>query len=271
MVAHDGITIRRMTRNDLDQAVEWAAEEGWNPGLHDADTFFATDPSGFFMAFDGDQPVGSISAVAYDDQFGFIGFFIVKPAYRGHRVGIDLGNAALNYLESRNIGLDGVESKVKEYQFIGFKLAYNNERYEGITRRGVLGAGHIPATQAPFDLLDAFDRLHVAAPRQRFLSAWIKQTESTALASMDQGEVSGYGVIRPCRKGYKIGPLFAKAPSTAEALLDSLIASVPPDQPFYLDLPCSNAAGIALAQKNDMKPIFKTARMYNKFFPFLPV
>jgi hypothetical protein len=30
------MNIRRMTRGELDTLVEWAAREGWNPGLDDA-------------------------------------------------------------------------------------------------------------------------------------------------------------------------------------------------------------------------------------------
>jgi hypothetical protein len=39
--------IRTMTRSELDLTVDWAAAEGWNPGLDDAECFFQTDSSGF--------------------------------------------------------------------------------------------------------------------------------------------------------------------------------------------------------------------------------
>jgi len=35
-----------MSRQELDLAVDWAAAEGWNPGLHDANCFYAIDPTG---------------------------------------------------------------------------------------------------------------------------------------------------------------------------------------------------------------------------------
>jgi Acetyltransferase (GNAT) domain len=40
------------------------------------------------------------------------------------------------------------------------------------------------------------------------------------------GELAGWGVIRPCRKGRKIGPLVADNRATAEAVLSALLASV---------------------------------------------
>ena len=39
----DDLVIRNMTRAEVDELVGWAAREGWNPGRHDADVFWATD------------------------------------------------------------------------------------------------------------------------------------------------------------------------------------------------------------------------------------
>ena len=36
---NDEIIVRVMTRGEIDLALEWAAGEGWNPGLHDAASF----------------------------------------------------------------------------------------------------------------------------------------------------------------------------------------------------------------------------------------
>lgn len=59
--------MRQMQLPDARAAIAWAAKEGWNPGLHDATTFYATDPQGFFVGEYGGDPVSCISAVAYDE------------------------------------------------------------------------------------------------------------------------------------------------------------------------------------------------------------
>ena len=74
--------IRTMSRKEVNIAIEWAALEGWNPGLHDADCFYASDPNGFFIGELNGEPIGCISAVSYGDDFGFVGFFIVRPEFR---------------------------------------------------------------------------------------------------------------------------------------------------------------------------------------------
>ena len=41
-----GYVTRTMSRDEVALAVDWAAQEGWNPGLHDAQTFRVADPGG---------------------------------------------------------------------------------------------------------------------------------------------------------------------------------------------------------------------------------
>ena len=78
------LLIRPVTRGELEIAVEWAAQEGWNPGLQDAGCFHAADPGGFLMAFLADEPIASISVVRYGEDFGFLGLYIVRPDTPGH-------------------------------------------------------------------------------------------------------------------------------------------------------------------------------------------
>lgn len=43
--------IRTMNREEINLAIAWAALEGWNPGLSDADCFYAADPDGFGLVY----------------------------------------------------------------------------------------------------------------------------------------------------------------------------------------------------------------------------
>ena len=42
-MATSDFTVRVMTRRDLEEVIEWAAAEGWNPGLDDAACFHILD------------------------------------------------------------------------------------------------------------------------------------------------------------------------------------------------------------------------------------
>jgi GNAT superfamily N-acetyltransferase len=266
--------IRRMNRVELDTAIEWAAQEGWNPGLFDADSFFATDPNGFLMGFVDDEPVSSISAVAYNDTFGFIGFYIVKPEHRGKGYGYQLWQEALKYLGTQNIGLDGVLAQQENYKQSGFTLAYRNIRFEGIgVGKGArsLGENMVMLSEVPFEQLLAYDRQVFPTDRSRFLQQWINQPESLAIGCVENNIFLGYGMVRKCRTGCKVGPLFGDTVEIATKLFETMWQFVGNGVPIFLDVPEVNKEAVALAEKYHMKPMFETARMYTKQAPDVPM
>ena len=79
-VRDKSFVVRNMTEADLALALERAAAEGWNPGLHDAHCFYAADPEGFFLGERDGAPIGCVSAVRYGSGFGFLGLYIVKAS-----------------------------------------------------------------------------------------------------------------------------------------------------------------------------------------------
>ena len=262
-------TVRRMTRADVDRALDWAAAEGWNPGIHDADCFYATDPHGFWIGELAGEPIACLSAVAYDERFGFLGLYIVKPDFRGQGFGLQLWNAGLAYLGPRTIGLDGVVTQQDNYRKSGFTLAYRTIRYEG--RGGQVGNHNtVKLSALPFHVVMAYDSGLFPVPRPRFLRGWIEPPEGAALGILRNGQLRGYGVLRACRRGFKMGPLFADDAGSAEQLFLAL-ASQTPEAPIFLDVPVANAAAADLAQRHTMKPVFETARMYTREPPRLPL
>ncbi len=230
--------------------------------MHDADSFFAADPDGFLIGVLDDEPIACISAVSYDGRFGFIGFYIVVPGHRGEGYGIRIGEAAMRRLSGHLIGVDGVVEQQENYRRSGFRFAYRNIRFEAAGGGGA-AAGLVEAHAVPFEALCAYDRQLFRASRVDFLRAWIDAPGTKGLASVDGDVVRGYGVIRPCRVGFKIGPLFADTPEVAEALYRSLVSHAPAGSPVYLDVPEVNEAALALAGRYGMRRVFETARMYN--------
>ena len=263
---------RTMTRTEVDTAIEWAGAEGWNPGLDDAACFHAADPGGFLAGLLDDRLVATISVVKYGDSFGFLGLYIVKPAFRGRGYGIRLWDAGLAYLGQLTVGLDGVIAQQDNYRRSGFALAYRNIRYQRTGGTSFAGDRRVvPLVSIPFDDVNAYDRSVFVADRATFLECWINQPHSTAVGFVRNGGLAGYGVIRTARSGFKIGPLFADDPEAADALFNALVARVPHDLTFCLDIPESNPAAVALAQRNRMTVVFETARMYAGPAPAVPL
>lgn len=264
--------VRRMDRRELDVAIEWAAAEGWNPGLHDSACFYEADPEGFLGGFVDDELVATISVVRYGTSFGFLGLYIVKPNYRGRGYGMRLWKAGISKLERRTIGLDGVVAQQDNYRISGFAFAYRNIRYRGTAHLPTSPRPEIaPLTSVPFAQVNEYDRAVFRADRSRFLESWIGQPESRAIGFVRHGRLQGYGVVRAARSGFKMGPLFADDPECAQALLNALVATLPNDATYYLDVPETNSAALTLAEKHRMTVVFETARMYAGPAPDVPI
>ena len=174
---HNDYTISQMTKEEVSVVIDWARKEGWNPGLHDADCFYQTDPNGFFAGKLNGKIIAIGSAVNYDEQFAFCGFYRVDPAYRGKGYGLGLTKARLAYIGKRNAGIDGVVNMLEKYSHLGYRLAYHNARYHGEKLCVELFKNQhiVRLNQVPLAQLVRYDRLHFPALRERFLSCWINQ------------------------------------------------------------------------------------------------
>ncbi|MBD2568618.1 GNAT family N-acetyltransferase [Anabaena lutea] len=266
----DTLKIRPMSRLEVDLAITWAKIEGWNPGIYDAESFYQTDPQGFLLGELNGEPIGCISAVAYDQNFGFLGFYIVKPEYRGQGFGIKLWQAAMDYLgNNRNIGLDGVIAQQENYKKSGFHIAYKHLRYQGMGS-GVVSSDIVPLKTVPFQELVAYDRQFFPSLRSQFLENWLSLPDSAAWGVLKDGHLAGYGVIRPSELGYRIGPLFANNEEIAEEIFQALLTKSI-DSSVFIDIPDINSQAIALVQRHEMQPVFEAARMYTKETPDLPI
>lgn len=265
------LVIRNMTRPELDELFDWAAREGWNPGVHDAELFWASDPAAFIAASRGGELIGGGAITSYNGDFGFMGFFIVRSEYRGQGLGNTLWHARRERLLARlrpgsSIGMDGVFAMQDYYAKGGFVFSHRNMRFRAeITERTapsqVGDQDILPLTTFPFDEVVNYDRSCFPAARETFLNGWITQADALAVGCQRESRLSGYGVARRCREGYKIGPLFADDALAANALYARL-AEFAQGGPLFLDAPENNPAAMALVRQQGMTEVFGCARMY---------
>ena len=242
--------IRNMTRGEVSLTVDWAAKEGWNPGLYDAECFYKADPNGFFIGLLEGTPIAIVSAVAYDDTYVFGGFYIVKREFRGKGYGMKIFKKALEYTGDRNFGGDGVIENLGMYKKVGLELAHFNARYQG---HGITmvktNPNIVDLSKVPFDKLATYDDKVFGFKRRDFLRCWVNQPENIALGYIKNGKLEGYGVIRKCHKGYKIAPIFANNKRIAEKLFASLASSVEKNQKIFFDIPEVNKGAVEIINK----------------------
>ena len=261
------LRIRSMRTDEISIAVDWAAAEGWNPGLADAACFAMVDPDGFLIGELDGAPAATVSCINYSASFAFLGLYIVRDDMRGRGHGLRLWNAAIAHAGPRVIGLDGVVAQQQNYKKSGFKRAYANVRFGGtVAAPDAQRADVIAMAEVPLALVEAYDATVFPAPRTAFLRAWISSPGHVGRALVHDGQLAAWGVIRRCRKGNKIGPLVADDRDAAEAVLAALLTSAGSGE-IFLDVPSVNRDAIALAQNLGLAPVFETARMYTGPIP----
>lgn len=224
--------IRQLSLPEVAELLFWAKDEGWNPGIEDAEPFHAADPAGFLGCFVDDRMVAGISAVASGAEFGFIGLYICHPDFRGQGYGLEVWNAGMAHLGSRTIGLDGVPARQDNYRRMGFKPAYRTWRYSGRFTPGHVDPSVVAVGPDLVAAVSEFDRLHYPGQRPAFLAKWLGAPR-IARAMIRDGRITAYGVLRKCHEGYKIGPLFAENEVDADLVFVALCA-------------CSNAETVAV-------------------------
>ncbi len=266
MISLDTLEFKKLDFKGLKTLVEWAKEEGWNPGPHDIDVYWATDPDGFYGYFHNNVLVAGGAIVSYNNEFGFMGLFIVKTEYRALGIGRKLWHQRRNMLLNRlnnnaAIGMDGVVAMQPFYQKGGFEIAFKDERYEKTGEEFLLDKNISPISDTDFREIATYDKQCFGFQREQFLKPWLKLPKNRTFKYVQDGKISGFSVVRKVSNGFKIGPLFADNAAIAEELyrasLNSVIGEV-----LYIDIPMSNNEAIKIVKKYNAKYVFECARMY---------
>ncbi|MDA7428940.1 GNAT family N-acetyltransferase [Primorskyibacter aestuariivivens] len=251
---------RRATLAELGQVLDWAAEEGWNPGLDDAAAFYAADPDGFFVTEIGGQPVAAISVVNHSDEYAFLGLYICRPEHRSTGVGFALWQFALEHAGKRTVGLDGVPAQEANYARSGFVLAGRTQRLCG---HMVPEEPTFPlATPDDFTALAQLDAAANGVSRPRFLRAWLESGATRKTVVLRDGDtMTGFATARTCRTGCKIGPIVAADADDAHRLARQAAAALA-DPHVTIDTPDPAGPFADLLRQDGFTQNFSTARMF---------
>tara|TARA_R110000737_G_scaffold353290_1_gene403840 strand:+ start:12472 stop:13335 length:864 start_codon:yes stop_codon:yes gene_type:complete len=262
----DQLQFKKLDFEGLKTLLKWAEEEGWNPGPNDADAYWATDPEGFYGYFHNADLIAGGSIVSYNMEFGFMGFFIVKPAYRSFGIGRKLWYQRRDALLSKlnkgaSIGMDGVLALQPFYQKGGFKIAFRDIRYEKEGMAFKIDKNISQIIEEDISSILAYDKQCFGFSRPQFIIPWLKLPGNKTFKYVEDGQIKGFSIVRKANTGYKICPLFADSEFIAEELYKACLNSVI-GKPLYIDIPIINQGALNLIEAFDAKYIFECARMY---------
>ncbi len=259
-----------LARADVDTLLEWAAAEGWNPG-DEAEVFWNTDPQAYLGVRDDDgRLIGAVATVDYGGRLGVMGLFIVAPPHRGRGLGRQLWYHGRDTLLERlepgaPIAIDAVPAMARFYRDSGFRQTHDHRRMRILSTVEDVPAA-VRRVTAPLGSLPDLDTRCFGAPRPGFLGPWLAQPDHVAVAHVDD-RLSGYGVLRGCRHGFKVGPLFAQSAATADALFRGLTAGIPAGSDVFVDVPSVNESAVQWAARRGGQEVFSCARMYHGAAP----
>ncbi len=255
--------IRPLRDAELPLANSWAVGQAWNPGPSDGLVFNAADPGSLLALETAGGPVGVVSAVRMTDEFGFIGFLVLDPAYRRAPYGWMLVQAGLERMGERVIGADSEEARVRGYRRLGFDPSFRTLTWRGVApvRPAVWAAGVACVGEVAADELDAYDARNTGHARSAVLREWMGLPGRRTLVFRREGRLCGLGTARRCHRGVRIGPLQADDPEAAGALFDAL-AGFAPGEPIWLDCPENNPEAARLAAERGLVATDLVVRLY---------
>jgi ribosomal protein S18 acetylase RimI-like enzyme len=261
------VAFRRMTEADLPSADRLREIAGWNQTIDDWHRFVALEPDGCFVAVRGPEVIGTVTTTTYDRALAWIGMMLVHPDHRERGIGSSLMRQVLEYLESRGvtcIRLDATPAGRPVYEKLGFVSERSLTRHERPSAIESL----LPAA-SPVVLRDLIERDWSGAgeidtrcfgvPRERLLRK-LHERCRRALVCEREGQVVGWGMLRPGMKADYLGPLECTATDVLVPLATALLRNAEKRAVFW-DVPDDNEAAVAVARKLSFHPVRPLTRM----------
>ena len=268
------LSIKLLSESDIDFVTEISRSEGFAPGVGDLRIYQNTDKQGIWVGWLNDNPIGCIAGVRYNENYGFLGLFLVIEKFRGNGFGLQLWKKALSHLSDLPcVGLEAAPERISDYSKWGFMVSSKTTRWQWLGDGELLMDGYedldnfsfVEGTSIPQDAVKKFDEKRETTSRPHFLSSWLNHPAGKVIAVLDQEKrCHGFGRIRPCLlkngDGWRIGPLMADTPILLKILIKKLIDSHP--GLIIIDAPGLNNSASEVFKELGFQSESETFRMY---------
>ena len=220
--------------------LELSRSANWNQNAADWELMLAIGRGWGITAPDG-MLLASTLVLPYGGEFAWISMVLVLPEHRRRGHAKRLLRVAIAELQERGLTpvLDATPAGRAVYVQEGFVDTWGFARYSSAAAPSE-APGHGAGTSIrPLALKDwravlELDRPAFGASRETLLRALAARLPEAALVAERDGVIEGFLLGRDGRQARQLGPLVARDPVAAQALLEAGLARVPP--PLYLDV-----------------------------------
>lgn len=216
----DGVSLRRLTADDLEAAQALSREFQWPHRLEDWH-FGLAHGQGVAALRDGEL-VGTALHWLWGKQHATVGLVMVSPRMQGQRLGQHLMHAVMTGLEDRTVVLHATREGRGVYERMGFAITGEVRQHQGLAAPAQLVALADDMRLRPLGRNDAqalvaLDTRAAGMPRETMLRQLLAEGDAVVLAR--EGEAVGFSILRRFGRGHAIGPVVAPDLASAQALI----------------------------------------------------
>jgi len=260
------MSIRTLTKKDLEFAYELNTTEQWNDREEDLSRMYHYEPKGCFVSEIGKRSIGHIFSVSYG-KLGWIGLLIVKTEFRRRGLATQLMKKAIDYLLQcgvKTIKLEAVPQISGLYRKLGFVDEYDSLRFIRAASKSHPQKRGSPTLikKAKISEIGELDKKYFGADRTKVLASLLKENPQICFAAYSKTITTGYIMCRKAKNGHKIGPFVCNPENTqtAEDMLQAVMNRLA-DTTLYVGVPAPNKKAVELLMKHGFVQYSKSIRM----------
>ena len=244
------VTIRSLTFEDIEQAIQLSHAERWNQTEKDWELLVGNPENICLAAESNGKVIGTSTAINYNNTVAWIGMVLVNRDYRGRGVSKLLLSSLFKQLQHiRSIKLDATPAGQPVYQKFGFRNEYVLHRMtaNSVTKQISSFKNNIspePVLPENYSEVIEFDKEVFGANRKQLIEFLIKNNPKNSWIIRKEGKVTGVALGREGSRFYQVGPVLATNENDAKILIEKAIGGLY-EQPVVVDVPKDQTALIA--------------------------
>ncbi len=264
-----GLVTRKMHTRDIPAGMALKTLAGWNQVEADWEMMLKAWPTGCLATVHQGRVVGTVAALDYGANVGWIGMMLVDPAFRRMGVATRLMARAMDVVcACEGMGLDATADGTKVYERLGFK------KQERIVR---MATAAVPACEVSADrttpidpaALDAvcdLDARATSTRRRPVIEALLRSAPPLGLQVVGLSGPEGYCLGRRGSGAFQVGPVVARAPDIACDLVRVALAQLV-GEPVVLDVSESSHEVLELLAGYGFDEVRSFVRMFKGRVP----